>query len=81
MDPVAYPAIVALLRARLGTLRAEATRSQQSSDVIRMVGDLEVVADEVDDPSARPEAGGVAGGFGPHDDQARQLPSLRGGQL
>jgi hypothetical protein len=46
-----------------------------------MVGDLEAVADDVDDPPARPEARGVAGGFGPRHDQAHQLLSLRGRQL
>jgi hypothetical protein len=74
-------AIVALLRARLGALRTETARPQQSSDVIRMVDDLEAVADDVDDPPARPEARGVAGGFRSGHDQARQLPPLRRRQL
>src|SRR5256712_10151883 len=81
LDPLAHAAIVALLRARLGALRTEAARPQQSSDVIRMVDDLEAVADDVDDPPARPEARGVAGGFRSGHDQARQLPPLRRRQL
>src|SRR2546425_6993414 len=81
LDPLAHAAIVALLRARLGALRTEAARPQQSSDVIRMVDDLEVVADDIDDPPARPEARGVAGGFRSGHDPARQLPPLRRRQL
>jgi len=54
-----------------GALRTEAARPQQSSDVIWMVDDLEAVADDVDDPSARPEARRVAGGFRSGHDQAR----------
>src|SRR5213593_4206876 len=78
VDPLTHAAIVALLRARLGALRTEAARPQQASDVIWMVDDLEVLADDVDDPPARPEARGVAGGVRPGHDHARQLPSLRG---
>ena len=81
LDPRAHAAIVALFRTRLGPLRREATRAKQSSDVIRMVDDLEVVADDIDNPPARPEARGVAGGFRPGHDQARQLPPLRDRQL
>src|SRR5437899_3301776 len=53
-NPLAHPLIIALLGPRLRPLRAEATRTEQSTDVIRMVGDVEVVTDEVDDPSTRP---------------------------
>src|SRR2546429_7414447 len=74
MDPLAHAAIVALLRARLGALRTEAARPQQSSDVIRMVSDLEVVADDVDDPPARPEARGVARGLPGRPAPARPPP-------
>jgi hypothetical protein len=81
VDPLTHAAIVALLRAWLGALRTEAARPQQASDVIRMVDDLEVLADDVDDPPARPEARGIAGGFRPGHDHARQLPPLRGRQL
>ncbi len=81
VNPLAHAAIVALLRARLGALRTEAAGPQQSSDMIRMVGDLEVAPDDVDDPPARPQARGVAGGFRPRHDQARQLPPLRGRQF
>jgi len=49
LDPVAHATIVALLGARLGALRTEATRAQKPSDVIGMIDDLEVVADEVHD--------------------------------
>jgi hypothetical protein len=81
VDPLPHAAIGALLRARLRPLRTEAARPEQSSDVIRMVNDLELVADHVDDPPARPQARPVAGGFGPGHDQARQLSSLRDRQL
>src|SRR5256712_11680623 len=81
LDPLADATIVALLRARLGPLRTETARPQQSSDVIRMVDDLEAVADDVDDPPARPEARGGVGGFRARHDQARQLPPLRRARL
>jgi hypothetical protein len=81
LDPVADAAIVALLRAWLGTLRTEAARAQQSADVIRMVNDLEVLADDVDDSPARPQARGIAGRFRPGYDQASQPPALCSGQL
>src|SRR6185369_2578883 len=81
LDPLTHAAIIALLRARLGTLRTEAAGPQHSSDMIRMVDDLEAVADDVDDASARPETRGVAGGFRSGHDHTRQLPPLRGRQL
>jgi len=81
LDPLAPAAIVALFGAWLGPLRTEATRPEQPSHVIRVVGDLEVVADEVDDPPAGPQACPVAGRFGSRHDQARQLTLLRGRQL
>src|SRR5437899_5952128 len=81
LDPLAHAAIVALFGAWLGPLRTEATRPEQPADVIRMVGDLEVVADEVDDPPAGPQACPVAGRFGSRHDQARQLTLLRCRQL
>src|SRR2546425_11597354 len=81
LDPRAHAAIVALFGAWLGPLRTETTRPEQPSNVIRMVGDLEVVADEVDDPPAGPQACPVAGRFGSRPDQARQLTPLRGRQL
>src|SRR3989442_12868669 len=81
LDPLAHAAIVALLRARLGALRTEAARPQQSSDVIRMVDDLEAVANDVDDPPARPEARRGDRGLPGRHDHARQLPPLRRRQL
>jgi hypothetical protein len=81
VDPLAHAAIVTLLGARLGALRAEAAGPQQPPDVIRMVDNLELVADDVDNPPARPEARGVAGGFWSGHDYARQLLPLRGRQL
>jgi hypothetical protein len=64
-DPGAHPPIVALLGAGLGPLGAEATRAEQSADVIRMVDDFELTTDEVDDPSTRPQACAIAGRFRP----------------
>jgi hypothetical protein len=81
LDPVAHATIVALLGARLGALRTEATRAQKPSDVIGMIDDLEVVADEVHDSPAGPQARAVAGRFGPRHHETRQLPPLRSGQL
>jgi len=46
-----------------------------------MVDDIEVVADQVDDSPTRPQAGAIAGRFGPGDDQARQVPALCGIEL
>src|SRR5882672_6760295 len=74
LDPLAHATIVTLFGPRLGPLRTEPARPKQSPDVIRMVDDLELVADDIDDPPARPEARGVARRFWPRHDQARQLP-------
>ena len=76
-DPVAHPPIVALLGAGLGPLGAEATRAEQSPDVIRMVDDFELTTDEVDDPSTRPQACAIAGRFRPRHHQAGQSMPLR----
>jgi len=46
-----------------------------------MVDDIEVMADQVDDASTRPQAGAIAGRFRPGDDQARQAPALQGAEL
>jgi hypothetical protein len=54
---------------------------EQSPNVIGVVDDLELVANDVDDPPARPEARGVARRFRPRHDQARQLLPLHGRQL
>src|SRR3989442_1974869 len=81
LDPRAHAAIVALFGAWLGPLRTETTRPEQPSNVIRMVGDLEVVADEVDDPPAGPQALPVTGRFRAPHAQTRQLTLLRGRQL
>src|SRR3989449_7419994 len=80
-NPLAHPLIIALLGPRLRPLRAEATRTEQSTDVIRMVGDVEVVTDEVDDPSTRPQIRAIPGRFRPGDHQARQLLLLLCRQL
>ncbi len=81
LDPLAHAAIVALFGAGLGTLRTEPAGSQQPPDMIGMVDDLELLSDDIDDPPARPQARGVAGGFRSRHDEARQMLSLRGGQL
>src|SRR5712691_5499593 len=81
LSPVAPATTVALLRPGLGTLRAEAARSQQLPDVIRVVDDLEGVADEVDDPPAGPQTRTITRRFRPRHDHARQLPPLRARQL
>jgi len=47
--------------------------------MIGMVDDLELLSDDIDDPPARPQACGVAGGFRSRHDEARQLLALRGG--
>src|SRR2546425_5924957 len=80
-DPLAHAAIVALLRARLRPLGTEAARPQQPTDVIRMIDDLELVADDIDDPPARPQARGIASRFRPRHDHAHQLTPLRRAQL
>src|SRR4029450_3726880 len=66
LDPLAHAAIVALFGAGLGRrpVGREATPPEHPSHVIWVVGDLEVVADEVDDPPAGPQACPVAGRFG-----------------
>jgi hypothetical protein len=49
--------------------------------VIRVVGHPEVPPDQVDDPSARPHAGAIAGRLRPRHDEARQATALRGAEL
>jgi hypothetical protein len=44
--------------------------------VIAVVHDVEVVADEIDDPPAGPQARAVAGRFRSRHDQPRELPPL-----
>ena len=77
LDPLADPPIVALLGPRLGSLGTEAGRPEQTPHVIRMVDDIEMLTDQVDDPTARPQAGAIAGRLRPGDHQASQSASLR----
>jgi hypothetical protein len=42
-----------------------------------MVDDIEMLTDQVDEPTARPQAGAIAGRFRPGDHQAGQAASLR----
>jgi len=44
--------------------------------VIRVVDDIEVVMDQVDDSATRPQAGAIAGRFRSRHDQARQSTAL-----
>jgi hypothetical protein len=44
--------------------------------VIRVVDDIEVVMNQVDDSSTRPQARAIASRFRPRDDQARQSTAL-----
>src|SRR2546425_2703921 len=78
LDPLAHATIVALLGPRLGTLRTEAARPQQPPDVIRVVDDLEGVADEVDDPPAGPQTRAIDPPLLPPHHPARPLPPLPG---
>ena len=77
LDPRADPPIVALLGPRLGSLRTEAGRPEQPPHVVRMVDDIEMLTDQVDDPAARPQAGSIAGLLRPGDYQAGESASLR----
>src|SRR5215813_2008459 len=81
LDPLPDATIVALFGPRLGPLRTEATSAEQASDVIRMVDDIEVMANQINDASAGPEARGVAGSFRAGDDEARQSTALGGAEL
>src|SRR5262249_51570023 len=65
LDPLPDATIVALFGPRLGPLRTEATSAEQASDVIRMVDDIEVMANQINDASAGPEARGVPAASGP----------------
>jgi hypothetical protein len=49
--------------------------------VIRVVDDIEVVMDQVDDASTCPQARAIAGRFRPRDDQARQATALHRTEL
>jgi hypothetical protein len=46
-----------------------------------MVDDTEVMPDQVDDASTRPQTGAIAGHFRSRDDKARQSVALRGAEL
>jgi hypothetical protein len=49
--------------------------------VIRVIDDIEVVMDQVDDSPTRPQARAIAGRFRSRDDQARQALPLRRAEL
>src|SRR4030095_7142943 len=61
---------------RLRALRTEPAGAEQAPHVIRVVDDIEMVMDQVDDASTRPQARAIAGRFRPGDDQARQSTAL-----
>jgi hypothetical protein len=46
-----------------------------------MVDNTEVMPDQVDDSSTRPQAGAIAGRLRPRDDEARQSTALRDAEL
>jgi hypothetical protein len=79
--PRAHPLIVALLGTRLRSLRAEATRAEQSPYVIGVVDDVKAAPDQIDEAAARPQAGAIAGGFRSGHHQARELAPLGRAQL
>jgi hypothetical protein len=81
LNPRAYVAILPLFGLWLRPLRIEPTRAQEAANVIRVVGDLEALADDFDDPSARPQARAVTGRLWPRHYHAYQRPSLRHRQL
>src|SRR3989442_9018033 len=81
LTPLADPTVVALFGARLGALRAEATGTQQSADVVGMVDDIKAGADHLDDPSTGPQTRAIPRGLRPGHDHARQLASLGRGQF
>jgi hypothetical protein len=62
-------------------LRTEATGAEQTADVIWMVDDVEVLANQVDDAPAGPQAGAVSGSLGAGDNQPRQALPLRRREL
>jgi hypothetical protein len=49
--------------------------------VVRVVDDIEVVMNQVDDSPTRPQARAIAGRFRPRDDQARQPTALGRAEL
>jgi hypothetical protein len=81
VHPVTDPLIIALLGARLRPLRAEPAGTEQAADVIRMVDDVELTSNDLDDPSTGPQASVIAGRFRPRQHQARQALPLRGAEL
>jgi hypothetical protein len=65
----------------LRSLRTEPTGAEQAPYVIRVVDDIEVVMNQIDDAPTRPQARAIAGRFRPGDDQARQAPALGRAEL
>jgi hypothetical protein len=65
----------------LRALRTEPAGAEQAPHVIRVVDDIEVVMDQVDDASTCPQARAIAGRFRPRDDQARQATALHRTEL
>jgi hypothetical protein len=49
--------------------------------MVRVVDDIEVVMNQVDDSPTRPQARAIAGRFRPRDDQARQPTALHRAEL
>jgi hypothetical protein len=81
LDPLTHATVVTLFRARLGALRTEPAGAEQAPDVIRVVDDIEVVMDQIDDSSTGPQTRAVAGRFRPRDDQPRQSTALPRAEL
>ena len=73
--------VVALFRARLRALRTEPAGAEQAPHVIRVVDDMEVVLNQVDNAPTRPQARAIAGRLRPRNDQACQSLPLRGAEL
>src|SRR4029450_3009281 len=81
LDPLTHATVVALFRARLRALRTESAGAEQASHMVRVVDDIEVVVNQVDDSPTRPQARAIAARFRPRDDQARQPTALHRTEL
>jgi hypothetical protein len=81
LDPALDGGLVALPRAARRLLPAPAEAVQQAADMIAAVAHPEASPDQIGHPLRGPQGRRKAVGFGPLDQQARQLREPRAGQL
>lgn len=81
MNPESNALVVPFLGLCLRALRGEATGTQETADMVRVVEDPKTVPDQLDDSSASPQSGRKSAGFRPLENPSHQTAKLPGAQL